>query len=169
MARQKLGQHFLADLSWRKKILATLAISRGEKWVEIGPGHGEMTELLARAGARVTAIETDAQLAEGLQRKAAEWGDVEIIRGDVLETDFAKVAAAYGIASRRLETERLPNGPEQDRIVAHGLEWLWCDPGEPVLLEVGIPMAANVYPKLAFGRPITEMEPDAKPLDMEGT
>jgi len=92
MARQKLGQHFLADLAWRKKILATLGIAHGEKWVEIGPGHGEMTELLARAGARVTAIETDARLAEGLQRNAAEWGDVEIIRGDVLETDFAGVA-----------------------------------------------------------------------------
>jgi len=83
--------------------------------------------------------------------------------------DFAKVAAAYGIAARRIETERLPDGPEQDRVVAGGLSWLWRDPAEPALLEVGIPQRANAYPKLAFGRPISEMEPDAKPLDMEGT
>ena len=76
MTRQKLGQHFLADLSWRKKILQTLGVVGGESWLEIGAGHGEMTELLARAGARVTAIETDARLAEGLRRKAAEWGGV---------------------------------------------------------------------------------------------
>ena len=27
----------------------------------------------------------------------------------------------------------------------------------------------NAYPKLAFGRPITEMEPFATPVGMEGT
>lgn len=83
--------------------------------------------------------------------------------------DFAKVASAYGIAARRVETERVPDGPEQDRLVAEGLAFLWRDPAAPALLDVGIPQAANAYPKLAFGRGITEMEPDAKPLDMEGT
>src|ERR1700722_7282889 len=53
MTRQKLGQHFLSDLSWRKRILQTLHVTRGENWLEIGAGHGEMTELLARAGANV--------------------------------------------------------------------------------------------------------------------
>ena len=28
---------------------------------------------------------------------------------------------------------------------------------------------ANAYPKLAFGKPITEMEPFSKPIAMEGT
>jgi acetolactate synthase-1/2/3 large subunit len=83
--------------------------------------------------------------------------------------DFARVSEAYGIAGRRLETEKLPDGPDQERAVADALHWLWEDPQRPALLEVGTPMTANVYPKLAFGRPITEMEPDAKPLGMEGT
>jgi len=83
--------------------------------------------------------------------------------------DFAKVAAAYGIASRRIETKELKDGAEQDRVVSEALAWLWEDPSVPALLEVGIPTMANAYPKLAFGRPITEMEPDSKPLDMEGT
>jgi acetolactate synthase-1/2/3 large subunit len=30
-------------------------------------------------------------------------------------------------------------------------------------------MRANAYPKMAFGKPISEMEPLARPLDMEGT
>lgn len=88
MARQKLGQHFLANLAWRKKILGTLDVAAGEKWLEIGAGHGEMSELLARAGARVVAIETDARLADELQQKAVDWGSVEIISGDVLEIDL---------------------------------------------------------------------------------
>ncbi len=88
MARQKLGQHFLADLGWRKKILQTLSVAPGETWLEIGAGHGEMTELLAQAGARVVAIETDSRLAEGLRRKSADWGRVEIICADVLQIDL---------------------------------------------------------------------------------
>lgn len=83
--------------------------------------------------------------------------------------DFAKVAEAYGIAAHRARTEALPAGAEQDRAVREALAFLWRDPHEPALLEVGIPTSANAYPKLAFGRPITEMEPLAKPLDMEGT
>lgn len=83
--------------------------------------------------------------------------------------DFARVAEAYGLAARRLDGEQLADGPAQDAAVREALEWLWRDPMEPALLEVGIPMSANVYPKLAFGRPITEMEPGAKPIGMEGT
>jgi 16S rRNA (adenine1518-N6/adenine1519-N6)-dimethyltransferase len=88
MARQKLGQHFLADRGWRKKILETLSIAGGGVWIEIGAGHGEMTELLAESGARVYAIETDLILAERLREKAPAWGNVEIIEADVLTVDF---------------------------------------------------------------------------------
>ena len=53
--------------------------------------------------------------------------------------------------------------------VGVALEQLWQNPDEPFLLEVGVHMRTNAYPKLAFGRPISEMEPLAKPLEMEGT
>src|ERR1700690_2382741 len=92
MTRQKLGQHFLADLSWRKRILQTLRVARGESWLEIGAGHGEMTELLARAGARVVAIETDSELAEGLAERSAAWGSVQVVPGDVLQLDLPALA-----------------------------------------------------------------------------
>ena len=39
----------------------------------------------------------------------------------------------------------------------------------PALLQVMISPKANAYPKLAFGRTMDEMEPQATPLDMEGT
>ena len=92
MTRQKLGQHFLSDLSWRKRILQTLNVAPGETWLEIGGGHGEMTELLARAGARVVAIETDSQLAEGLAKHSASWGHVQVVPGDVLQLDLRALA-----------------------------------------------------------------------------
>jgi acetolactate synthase-1/2/3 large subunit len=71
-----------------------------------------------------------------------------------------KVTEAYGISARRIS-----NAGE----VAEALRWLWSDPLAPMLLEVDIASTANVYPKMAFGRPITEMEPFFKSNGMEGT
>jgi acetolactate synthase-1/2/3 large subunit len=83
--------------------------------------------------------------------------------------DFARVAAAYGLASRTLDGSESADEAALDAALADALRWLWEDPAAPSLLEVRISRAANALPKLAFGRPITEMEPFAKPLDMEGT
>ena len=97
MARQRLGQHFLGDPGWRKRILATLPLAANETWIEIGPGHGELTQFLAGAGRRVIAIEADPILAEGLRASAdahpAQWPGVEIVSGDVLATDIGSLTA----------------------------------------------------------------------------
>lgn len=69
--------------------------------------------------------------------------------------DFARVGAAYGIESRSLD---------QDADTEAALEWLWRDPAAPALLRVEVEAFTNLYPKIAFGRPITEMEPLAEPL-----
>ena len=74
--------------------------------------------------------------------------------------DFAKVAEAYGIEGRRIAA------PGE---VQEALDWLWAEPGRPMLLEVAVDSSVNVYPKMAFGRPITEMEPSFQPKEMEGT
>jgi acetolactate synthase-1/2/3 large subunit len=49
------------------------------------------------------------------------------------------------------------------------LNWLWENPNVPQLLQVEIDEHTNAYPKIAFGRPVTEMEPFSKPISMEGT
>ena len=76
--------------------------------------------------------------------------------------DFSKVALAYGIDSKTIES--------MDEI-ENAVEWLWKDENasKPQLLQVMIDPHTNTYPKIAFGRPITEMEPFAKPIEMEGT
>ncbi len=73
--------------------------------------------------------------------------------------DFAAVARAYGLAS---DTVGEPSRVE------HAIEQM-CADDAPYLLQVMIDTYANAYPKIAFGHPITEMEPFVKPLDMEGT
>jgi len=74
--------------------------------------------------------------------------------------DFADVARAYRIESQTVsDTRSLPDA----------LEKMWIKPEEPFLLQVFIDVSVNAYPKIAFGRPMTEMEPFAKPTEMEGT
>ena len=75
--------------------------------------------------------------------------------------DFERVALAYGIQSVTIN--------ETEESIQHGLSRLWADPSAPFLLQVEIDAMINAYPKIAFGYPITQMEPFAKPLDMEGT
>jgi acetolactate synthase-1/2/3 large subunit len=73
---------------------------------------------------------------------------------------FTKIAHAYGI--KAIQVDAIDK-------VADALATCWSNPSEPFLLEVSIAQEANAYPKMAFGRPISEMEPFAKPLDMEAT
>ena len=95
MARHPLGQHFLADAGWRGKILKTLPRLAQETWIEIGAGHGEMTQSLAGEGRRVIAIETDARLAKHLSQRVlaapTDWPGVEVVSADALNTDLGKL------------------------------------------------------------------------------
>ncbi|HRH35007.1 MAG TPA: thiamine pyrophosphate-binding protein, partial [Catalimonadaceae bacterium] len=74
--------------------------------------------------------------------------------------DFEKVSQAYGISAATIS---------ENEEIASGLSALWAEPEKPFLLQVMVDSYANAYPKIAFGKPMTEMEPDFKPLDMEGT
>jgi len=74
--------------------------------------------------------------------------------------DFAKVAQAYGIPGHTLSD---PGKTEE------ALEWLWNDPTSPALLQVMVDTYTNAYPKIAFGKPMTEMEPFFQPIEMEST
>ena len=74
--------------------------------------------------------------------------------------DFEKVAKAYEINAGTVS---------QTENINEELKKMWANPNEPYLLQVMIDSYANAYPKIAFGKPLTEMEPLSKPLDMEGT
>ena len=74
--------------------------------------------------------------------------------------DFEKVAEAYGIQAKTCS---------EPSAVREAVNWLMGNPSEPSLLQVMVDTFANAYPKVAFGRPISEMEPFAKPIEMEST
>jgi 16S rRNA (adenine1518-N6/adenine1519-N6)-dimethyltransferase len=98
MARQRLGQHFLSGPGWQEKIFKTLPHAGRDVWVEIGPGHGEMTRRLAPIASRLIAVEADPRLAQQLQESVRtqpdDWPGVEIVPGDVLQQDLAQLAGS---------------------------------------------------------------------------
>ena len=101
MPRQKLGQHFLSSLTWRQRIAHTLPADANATWIEIGAGHGEMTEFLAQRSRRAIAIETDPALAANLRQRATNWSNVEIVEGDILAVDLAALLSSPTSAGPR--------------------------------------------------------------------
>jgi 16S rRNA (adenine1518-N6/adenine1519-N6)-dimethyltransferase len=107
MARQSLGQHFLSDLHWREEIARAIRVSphsnvplsRDDQhcWIEIGSGHGEMTQSLLATGSPVYAIEIDPSLVAGLQRLAQKSSNLTVVPGDVLKADLAVIASGRRI------------------------------------------------------------------------
>ena len=96
MARKRFGQHFLTDGAILDAIVDAIDPQPGQALVEIGPGLGAMTDpLVARCG-RLTVIELDRDLAARLRQRP----ELEVIESDVLQVDFAALAARFGQALR---------------------------------------------------------------------
>jgi len=91
--RPKLGQHFLASDGYRRRIASALPLRKDDLLIEIGPGRGAMTGLLAERAGRVVAVELDTALASKLREKYKAEARIEIVAGDILTTD---IAAACG-------------------------------------------------------------------------
>ena len=107
MARQRLGQHFLADLHRREEIARAIRVSPHSTvplansdqhcWIEIGSGHGEMTQHLLATGSLVHAIELDPAFLPGLRHLAKQFPNLDVVPGDILESDIAAIASGRRI------------------------------------------------------------------------
>ena len=96
VARKRFGQHFLTDRAVIDAIVDAIAPGDNESMVEIGPGLGAMTlPLLVRLPASsqpLTVVELDRDLAARLRKR----GDLNVVESDVLQVDFAALAAERG-------------------------------------------------------------------------
>ena len=99
----------MSDAGWREKIARAIRVSshgmetlsnsgvQDYCWIEIGAGHGEMTEYLVRSGVPVYAVELDPPLIERLKRLASKHPNLTVVPGDVLEIDLRSLAAGRRI------------------------------------------------------------------------
>ncbi|MBA2708457.1 MAG: ribosomal RNA small subunit methyltransferase A [Gemmatimonadaceae bacterium] len=89
---KRFGQHFLHDAATLQGIADAVAPIAGETVIEIGPGRGALTELLARRSERLVAVEIDRELSMKLEERYADDAHVLIVEGDVLDADLALLA-----------------------------------------------------------------------------
>ncbi|HEX6597911.1 MAG TPA: 16S rRNA (adenine(1518)-N(6)/adenine(1519)-N(6))-dimethyltransferase RsmA [Gemmatimonadaceae bacterium] len=92
-ARKSLGQHFLTDRRVLGRIADALQLQGGETVVEIGPGRGALTDILAERAGRLIAVEVDRALAAMLRERYARRSNVLIAEADVLEVPLGELAA----------------------------------------------------------------------------
>lgn len=85
-----LGQHFLFQHSILERIAAVACPEQVELCIEIGPGPGGLTDSLHPRARRLIAVELDSALATNLRHKFAENPTVEVVEGDVLQTNLAQ-------------------------------------------------------------------------------
>ncbi len=86
--KPKLGQHFLRDQAAVTKIVDALGDISQSTVLEIGPGPGTLTGLLAKRAGRLIAVEVDRVLAAQLSMAYALMPSVEVIQADILTIDF---------------------------------------------------------------------------------
>jgi len=91
--RKSLGQNFLFDDNVLARIVDAADLQPGDEVLEIGPGLGSLTSLLAAKAERVVAVELDGRLLPALQGKIAGLDNVEIVEGNILEQDPAALFA----------------------------------------------------------------------------
>jgi 16S rRNA (adenine1518-N6/adenine1519-N6)-dimethyltransferase len=110
--KPKLGQNFLTDRSYAAKIVEAAGDVSQRRVIEIGPGRGVLTDLLAQRAGRVIAIELDRVLAAQLRMRYTLRDNVEIIEGDIVTIDLAHLlgprpGALAGLAPRKPEPVRV--------------------------------------------------------------
>jgi 16S rRNA (adenine1518-N6/adenine1519-N6)-dimethyltransferase len=88
-ASKRLGQNFLRDPAVLEHIKARIERARPTGLVEIGPGLGALTAVLADLGVPLVAIERDRGLVPVVRERMSPHSNVHIHEGDALETAFA--------------------------------------------------------------------------------
>lgn len=92
--KRSLGQNFLTNPHVVNKIIEFADVGQRDSVLEIGPGRGIMTAALAKAAARVTAVEKDDDLAGFLAEEYAADTRVRIVHGDIMELELKTLAPA---------------------------------------------------------------------------
>ena len=86
--RKGLGQNFLTDPFHLGKIIDIADLTPNDTVLEVGPGPGTLTRLLAAAAGQVIAIELDPEMVKLLQVEYGHLENLTIVEADILETDI---------------------------------------------------------------------------------
>ena len=86
--KKNFGQNFLIDSNILERIAQCAGITKEDCVLEIGPGIGSLTQVLAETAKQVVAVEIDATLIPILSQTLGEYENIEILNQDILKTDI---------------------------------------------------------------------------------
>jgi len=87
-ARKRFGQHFL-EPAWVARLIAAVAPTSNETFIEIGPGRGALTAPLAERAGKVIAVELDRDLAATLAPRVPQ--NVRLVQANFLDVDLPQL------------------------------------------------------------------------------
>lgn len=87
--KKSLGQNFLFDDNVLGRIVSAAALQPDEAVLEVGPGLGHLTRVLAETAVSVVAVELDNRMIPVLQTELADHDNITLIHGDILDQDPA--------------------------------------------------------------------------------
>jgi 16S rRNA (adenine1518-N6/adenine1519-N6)-dimethyltransferase len=97
--KKSLGQNFLTDPHYLRKIADAAQVTAVDQVLEIGPGLGHLTrELVAQAG-RLVVIELDDRLIPRLHAEFGSSPHVEIVHADALEYDYGLLTGKWKVVA----------------------------------------------------------------------
>jgi len=82
--QKRYGQHFLIDGNIMRMLVDAADLGPRDTVLEVGPGVGNLTELLVERAGRVVAAEVDAALADVARERLAAASNLDILAADVL-------------------------------------------------------------------------------------
>ena len=89
-----LGQNFLVDPASLHKVMAAADVGAGDTVLEIGPGLGSLTRILAGIAQKVVAVEIDAGFLPPLREVLTPYDNVTLVKGDILAVDLEELMGA---------------------------------------------------------------------------
>ncbi len=103
---KRFGQHFLASPAVARRIVDAAGITEGDTVLEIGPGRGVLTDLMAERAGRLVAVELDRHLARELAARYHGRTNIRIVQADFLEVD--PLCLGLTMSGRNLAVSNLP-------------------------------------------------------------
>ncbi|MCK5139820.1 MAG: ribosomal RNA small subunit methyltransferase A [Thermodesulfovibrionia bacterium] len=97
--KRRFGQHFLFDQQIISKIIACSMVTTNDTVIEIGPGPGTMTRLLAEQVKTVIAIEIDRKLIKKLKESVSMRPNIVIINADALRFPYETVKGKFKVVA----------------------------------------------------------------------
>jgi len=102
-AKKRFGQNFLVDENILERIVEESSITEKDVVIEIGPGLGNLTELLLKKAKTVIAFEIDEDMIRVLQGRFKDDSNFVLINKDILQANIKEVLRENNIKEENIK------------------------------------------------------------------